>query len=261
MAKSFPLPGVPAAVDNPVASASASAESACCDLIELRQYTLHPGRRDAFVTFFEREFIETQEAVGNTVIGQFRDLDNADHFIWLRGFRDMPARADALQAFYGGDVWKAHRDEANAFFIDTDNVLLLRAVRPQSALDPGRAGRAPPGASANPPGLLVVTIYSFDAPRRSALRRPVRATIAARAGGESALTCAATTRAKPPRTTSRDCRCANADHVFVWFATFDSVAELRAQARPPRSDAGLAEDDRAAAAGGVAQGAGRRCCA
>ena len=42
------------------------------------------------------------------VIGQFRDLDDPDRFVWLRGFPDMrPARA-SLAAFYGGPVWKAH---------------------------------------------------------------------------------------------------------------------------------------------------------
>ena len=48
------------------------------------------------------------------IIGQFRDLDNPDRFVWLRGFPDMATRAQVLQAFYGGPVWKAHRDIANA---------------------------------------------------------------------------------------------------------------------------------------------------
>ena len=229
MVKSFPLPGAPAAVHNPVASASASAESACSDIIELRQYTLHPGRRDAFVTFFEREFIETQEAVGNTVIGQFRDLDNVDHFTWLRGFRDMPARADALQAFYGGDVWKAHRDEANAFFIDSDNVLLLRAVRPQSALDPGRAGRAPPGASADPAGLLVATIHSFDTAVDfrfvDLFEQRLRPALAATCGID--LRGYYTSETAPnnfPRLPVRE-----RDRVFVWFALYDSADEYERQ--------------------------------
>jgi NIPSNAP len=222
MAESFVLHGVPASANTPVASASAPAESACSDIIELRQYTLHPGRRDAFVTFFEREFIETQEAAGNSVIGQFRDLDNADRFTWLRGFRDMSARAAALQAFYGGDVWKSHRDEANAFFIDTDNVLLLRAVRPQSALDPERAGRAPPEASADPPGLLVATIHSFDArvdPRFVDLfEQRLRPALAANGMDVRGYYTSENTPNNFPRLPVRD-----SDHVFVWFALFDST--------------------------------------
>ena len=38
----------------------------------------------------------------------------------------MPAREQALEAFYGGPVWKAHKSDANATMVDSDNVLLLR---------------------------------------------------------------------------------------------------------------------------------------
>ena len=44
-------------------------------IVELRQYTVFPGKREVLIDLFEREFIETQEAVGMKVIGQFRDLD------------------------------------------------------------------------------------------------------------------------------------------------------------------------------------------
>lgn len=47
-----------------------------CGVIELRQYTLHPGKRDALIALFDREFVETQEAEGMLIIGQFRDLDD-----------------------------------------------------------------------------------------------------------------------------------------------------------------------------------------
>ena len=80
-------------------------------VVELRQYTLHPGQRDVLIDLFDREFVETQEAVGMAVLGQFRDLDDPDRFVWLRGFDDMPRRAQALGRFYGGPVWKAHKDQ------------------------------------------------------------------------------------------------------------------------------------------------------
>jgi hypothetical protein len=99
-------------------------------VVELRQYTLHPGRREALIELFEREFVQPQEACGMDLIGQFRDLDAPDRFVWLRGFSDMRTRAQALTAFYGGPVWKAHRAAANATMIDSDDVLLLRPSRP-----------------------------------------------------------------------------------------------------------------------------------
>ena len=65
-----------------------------CAVIELRDYTTHPGRRDELIALFEREFIETQETAGARVMAQFRDLDRPDHFVWLRGFADMASRRE-----------------------------------------------------------------------------------------------------------------------------------------------------------------------
>ena len=63
------------------------------EVFELRQYTLHPGKRDTLIELFEREFIEPQEAAGMHVIAQFRDLDDPDRFVWIRSFPDMAAKA------------------------------------------------------------------------------------------------------------------------------------------------------------------------
>jgi hypothetical protein len=95
-------------------------------IVELRQYTLHEGRRDELIDVFDREFVETQEELGMAVLGQFRDLDRPDRFVWLRGFIDMPSRETGLTAFYTGPVWKEHGPAANATMLDSDDVLLLR---------------------------------------------------------------------------------------------------------------------------------------
>lgn len=97
-------------------------------VFELRQYTLHPGRRDELIELFEREFIEPQEDLGINLIGLFRDAANPDRFVWIRGFADMEVRRKALETFYAGPTWKQHRDAANATMLDSDNVLLLRPV-------------------------------------------------------------------------------------------------------------------------------------
>ena len=85
------------------------------------------------IELFDRELVETQEAAGMKVIGQFRDLEDPDKFVWVRGFPDMESRAQSLAAFYGGPAWKAHSVAANATMIDSDNVLLLRPARAGSA--------------------------------------------------------------------------------------------------------------------------------
>jgi quinol monooxygenase YgiN len=139
-------------------------EEKCCPIVELRQYTLHPGKRDVLIELFDREFVESQEATGMTIIGQFRDLGDPDRFVWFRGFRDMPSRAAALQAFYGGPVWKAHREAANATMIDSDNVLLLHPARPGSGFALATGGRASVGTSNDRGDVIAATICSFDAP-------------------------------------------------------------------------------------------------
>jgi NIPSNAP len=136
----------------------------CSPIVELRQYTLHPGQRDVLIELFERAFIEAQEAVGITVIGQFRDLEDPNRFVWLRGFPDMGRRLAALQAFYGGSVWQEYRQEANATMVDSDNVLLLRPARPTSGFFLDRSLRPPRDTQEVPPGLVEATILSFETP-------------------------------------------------------------------------------------------------
>jgi hypothetical protein len=145
-------------------TASASSRQLCSPIVELRQYTAHPGLRDVLISLFERAFIETQEAMGIMVIGQFRDLEDPNRFVWLRGFPDMDKRLAALQAFYGGPVWQAYRDVVKSTLADSDNVLLLRPAWPTSGffLDPG--DRPPSGTKQVPPGLVEATILSFETP-------------------------------------------------------------------------------------------------
>jgi hypothetical protein len=151
-------------------------------VVELRQYTLHAQRRDALIDLFEREFVETQEAQGMSVMGQFRDLDDPDRFVWLRGFADMASRARGLQGFYGGPVWAAHRDAANATMIDSDDVLLLRPAWHGAGLahDPARrAGRAG--------GMVDITVFSLNDAASPALLDVCRERMTAALQREGAL--------------------------------------------------------------------------
>ncbi|MGW0185401.1 NIPSNAP family protein [Streptomyces sp. NPDC003362] len=129
-------------------------------VIELRQYTLRPGRRDELIELFDREFVETQEETGMVVLGQFRDLDDPDRFVWLRGFRDMAVRHRALTSFYGGPVWAEHGPRANATMTDSDDVLLLRPLWNGSGLAVSPAERAPAGSPA-PARFVAATVWSF----------------------------------------------------------------------------------------------------
>ena len=111
-------------------------------IVELRQYTLLPGKRDVLVELFDREFVESQEELGMRILGTFRDLDHDDRFVWLRAFDDMTTRLAGLTSFYSGRVWKEHGPLANTTMVSVDDVLLLHPVK-ELTLPAIRDERAP----------------------------------------------------------------------------------------------------------------------
>jgi NIPSNAP len=137
----------------------ASAEVSCCPVIELRQYTLKPGQRDILIDLFDRHFIESQESAGMTIVGQFRDRQRPDRFVWMRGFPDMASRHRALERFYSGPVWAAHRTAANDTMLDTNDVLLLRPVRQNAAFEIEDAATPTPESAP-----VVAAIYTLPEP-------------------------------------------------------------------------------------------------
>jgi quinol monooxygenase YgiN len=170
-------------------------------IVELRQYTLRPEQRDVLIELFERAFIETQEAAGITLIGLFRDLDDPDRFVWLRGFQDMDQRRDALTAFYGGPAWAAHREAANATMIDSDNVLLLR---------PGSNVKAEASGA-----LIAITVQALGAESEDRFERQTRPDLE-RAGAQVLAWWVTEPSANTfPRLPVRE-----GEKVLVWMATY-----------------------------------------
>jgi hypothetical protein len=143
-----------------------------CAVIELRDYLMQPHQRDVLIELFEREFIETQEALGMRVMAHFRDLDRPDHYVWLRGFADMPARQRGLEGFYSGATWHAHRNAANATMIDSDDVRLLRYARPTWALASPAVPRPHRNAEkAQPQCVYLLCMATLHAPADDTLKR------------------------------------------------------------------------------------------
>jgi hypothetical protein len=204
------------------------APTPCCGVIELRQYTLKPGQRDVLIALFEREFIEGQEAHPMRLIGLFRDLDRPDRFVWLRGFTDMPTRAEALSDFYGGPVWKAHSASANATMIDSDNVLLLRPLR----ADTGFPDAPLPPDDTGPPTRAVVEarlLYAATDMPQARIEAAVEALDAAlRTVGGTRLAVLVSEHAANnfPRLPVRE-----GEHLLAWFAALtDEAARARLRA-------------------------------
>jgi quinol monooxygenase YgiN len=229
----------------PIEMRAASPATTCCPVVELRQYTLQPGQRDVLVELFDREFVETQEAVGMTVVGQFRDLDDPDRFAFVRGFRDMPSRAAALDAFYGGPVWAAHRDAANATMVDWSDVLLLRPARPSSGFALDGTDRPSSGTADRPAGIVVATVCHLD-PAAGAdfdgfFERSLRPALVD--AGASVL---ATFVTQPGPNTYPALPIREGVDVFVWFAGFPDQAAYDRHAaaiRAPDSRYGPISDE------------------
>lgn len=194
-----------------------------CSIVELRQYTLHQGRRDTLIQLFDREFIEPQELAGMTVIGQFREFDDPDRFVWLRGFADMQTRALGLEAFYGGPVWKAHKEVANATMLDSDDVLLLRPARPVSGFLTSGRRRAVSDSGDHPARLYVANVYYFREPEENEFVPYFEEAIAPIVRTAGACVCAYfVTERSPNDYPALPVR--ENENAFVWFAVLPDTA-------------------------------------
>ncbi|MFI5736502.1 NIPSNAP family protein [Kribbella sp. NPDC051587] len=127
-------------------------------MVDLRQYTLHPGQRDTLIDLFDEHFVEGQEVCGMHIPGQFRDLDDPDRFVWLRGFRSLDVRAEALKAFYYGPTWRAHAEAANATMVDSDNALLLEPIQ----LGPDYPQVSAPRTSNSTPSVITGMVHPAE---------------------------------------------------------------------------------------------------
>jgi hypothetical protein len=96
--------------------------------IEFRRYTIKEGKREQFARYFETFFPEAFQQLGAIACGQFCERENPAGFTWLRGFKNIDARATINAAFYYGPLWKEHSATMNELMIDSDNVLLLQPL-------------------------------------------------------------------------------------------------------------------------------------
>lgn len=197
----------------------AQAEETCCPVVELRQYTMRPGRRDDLIALFEEHFIEGQEQYGMQIIGQFRNRNNPDQFVWMRGFADLEARRQALAGFYGGPIWQAHRDAANDTMLDSDNVLLLKPARATSGIRLNPANRPAMDTPEAAGGIVIATVYYFDAPVEARFVEFFEGDIVPIVRGAGA-TIWGDFVTEPSENTFPQLPVREGEHVFIWLASF-----------------------------------------
>lgn len=74
-------------------------------ILEIRHYTLKPGRREEFIRFFEQSNRGALRDAGMLVFGPLRDLENDNKVHWMRAFTSMEEREKLKGDFYEGPVW------------------------------------------------------------------------------------------------------------------------------------------------------------
>ena len=77
-------------------------------LIELREYTVLPGKRDEWVKMMEEEIIPFQVQNGIAVLGSFVVEDQPDKYVWIRRFASEEERVKKYEAVYESDHWKTN---------------------------------------------------------------------------------------------------------------------------------------------------------
>lgn len=200
-------------------------DKAAATVFELRQYTLHPGQRDLLVNEFDDNFVEGQEAEGMRIIGQYRDLDDPDRFVWLRSFADMESRTAALTKFYSGPIWKAHGRVAAGTMVDSDNVLLLRPLRPDTAFAASTISVPPPGSRGPGKGVLVASIVYVERNTPSEFGAYFESELKPRWEQAGAAVIAQMVSEHSPNTyPSLPVR--ERENVFVWFSLFPDQAAV-----------------------------------
>jgi hypothetical protein len=205
-----------------------------CSIVELRQSTLHAGRRDETIALFEEHFIEGQEACGIRVVGQFRCAGDPDRFVWMRAFPDLDARLLALEEFYCGPVWREQRIAAGGAVASSD-VLLLRPAGPGLHLD--GLERAPRGAARSGPdrpGMVVAVIDPLAEGRVCDYERLFEETAAPLLGAAGASLLGCFTTEPGPGRSARMPPCS--EHLFVWLASFADPASYTAHRVALRRD-------------------------
>jgi hypothetical protein len=176
-------------------------------IVDLRDYTTTPDRRDQLVERCESLFFPEQERLGARFLGVFRDASDPQRYVFLRAMPDLATRQRILTAFYSdGELWRVHREEVNGWLVDSDNVLLVRPL----------AELAPPATGPSVVAMLAHVGREAMSPEHAAtLRQAVDAAVTAAGGRVLATFATDPAENNYPRHPIR-----TGEHGLVWFATF-----------------------------------------
>jgi len=138
--------------------------------LELRVYETKPDQRDRFLAHFEEHYLESQEAEGMRIWGQFRDVETEHNFVWMRGYAVLAERPASLMRFYTSALWYETSPKVGEMLaMKAKHVHFLGPITDADAFDDGLDRRD----EAHDRGLVVVHLFattSDAAPRIGWLR-------------------------------------------------------------------------------------------
>jgi NIPSNAP len=73
---------------------------------ELRQYTIRPGKMEAWLRCMEEEIIPFQVAKGMVITGSYRGEKDDSVYVWMRRFESETERERLYKAVYESEHWK-----------------------------------------------------------------------------------------------------------------------------------------------------------
>lgn len=73
---------------------------------ELRQYTIRPGKMEAWLRCMQEEIIPFQVAKGMVITGSYRGEQDDSVYVWMRRFESETERERLYKAVYESEHWK-----------------------------------------------------------------------------------------------------------------------------------------------------------
>jgi len=102
---------------------------------ELRQYSIRPGKKDAWVRMMEDEIIPFQQSQGMVIVGSFTGEEDESVYVWVRRFDSEEERERLYEAVYQSDTWKNIIGPKIPDLMDREGIIVTRIVpTPQSGI-------------------------------------------------------------------------------------------------------------------------------
>jgi NIPSNAP protein len=93
---------------------------------ELRQYSILPGKKDAWVRMMEDEIIPFQQSQGMVIVGSFTGEEDESVYVWIRRFDSEEERERLYEAVYQSDHWKNDIGPRIPALMDRDKINVQR---------------------------------------------------------------------------------------------------------------------------------------